>query len=695
MSLFGSSPEESSSHLPTQSHHSLFDEEPTPAGGSKSSLFTEAETGASDSPWGLPTPKKVPKGNLVKSLLATSDVPEMYIDAYETVLKSGDTIGAGASLTGVKKVLGGSGLSSDDQAKILEIIVPGGEETPTGIGRSEFNVLLALIGLAQEEEDITLDGVDERRKSLPLPLIPSFAASSNSSKISHNIEDIPQPSQRSTTPPLKSTRSTGSPAKSRNMRRDSLEFPESDPWSSPALHKGHNHSQSTIHNESGQKPNGALSTRPAANGSSGPPRTTSTFTTQSDVAAAIPSEGTLAGNSHSGGNGWGSDQGFESPSVDRSAPRNSESLNRSLGGGRVTSSGVEEVVTVTLLPEKEGIFMFQHRNYEVASVRRQSKVIRRYSDFVWLLDCLHRRYPFRQLPLLPPKRVAVNGRHLSSDILFIEKRRRGLIRFSNALVRHPVLSQEQLVIMFLTVPTELAVWRKQATISVQEEFTGKALPPTLEDALPPTLSDTFDTVRSSVRKSTDIYINLCNLLERLAKRNEGFAADYLRFSLALQSLTNLSESSYAIETNDVPLLNEGINSTAKHLSISQSLLEDEARAWDEGILEDLKRQRDTLVGMRDMFDRRDRFATDTIPMLERRIANNENKLAGLRARVDAVKPGEVERVAESIIKDKESIVAQHARGVFIKECIRDELIFFQRSQYHISRTHQDWSQERV
>jgi sorting nexin-8 len=40
-------------------------------------------------------------------------------------------------------------------------------------------------------------------------------------------------------------------------------------------------------------------------------------------------------------------------------------------------------------------------------------------------------------------------------------------------------------------------------------------------------------------------------------------------------------------------------------------------------------------------------------------------------------------------------VQQHARGVFIKECIRDELLYFQQSQYHISRLHQDWSQELV
>ena len=47
----------------------------------------------------------------------------------------------------------------------------------------------------------------------------------------------------------------------------------------------------------------------------------------------------------------------------------------------------------------------------------------------------------------------VNGNHLAADNTFIEKRRRGLTRFANALVRHPVLNQEQLVVMFLTVPT--------------------------------------------------------------------------------------------------------------------------------------------------------------------------------------------------------------------------------------------------
>ncbi|PQE05524.1 Sorting nexin mvp1 protein [Rutstroemia sp. NJR-2017a BBW] len=189
---------------------------------------------------------------------------------------------------------------------------------------------------------------------------------------------------------------------------------------------------------------------------------------------------------------------------------------------------------------------------------------------------------------------------------------------------------------------------------------------------------------------------MCTLVDRLAKRNEGLAADSLRIALSLQSLTDASQDTYAIDTNEVPLLNEGLHATAKHLSNSQSLLEDEAKAWDQGVLEDLKRQRDALVSMRDLFDRRDRYDKDNIPYLERRIENNEAKLQAIRAKPEGlVKPGEMEKVTESIIRDKESIVAQHARGIFIKECIRDELSFFQSTQYHISRLNQDWAQERV
>lgn len=186
---------------------------------------------------------------------------------------------------------------------------------------------------------------------------------------------------------------------------------------------------------------------------------------------------------------------------------------------------------------------------------------------------------------------------------------------------------------------------------MQEEFNGKLLPPGLEDSLSPLLNELFETTRTGVRRSAEIYINLCNLMDRLSKRTEGLAADHLRLSLSLQSLTDTSDDTYATDTNEVPLLNEGLHAVAKHMSNSQSLLEDEAKAWDQGVLEDLKRQRDALVSMRDMFDRRERYDKDNIPYLERRIQTNEQKLVSIRAKPDElIKPGEITKVTDAIIK---------------------------------------------
>jgi len=154
-----------------------------------------------------------------------------------------------------------------------------------------------------------------------------------------------------------------------------------------------------------------------------------------------------------------------------------------------------------------------------------------------------------------------------------------------------------------------------------------------------------------VRRSAETYITLCNMMERLARRNQGMAAEYLRFSTALSTLRETSQDTYAVDTNDVPLLNQGLHATARHLDQSKQLLEDEALGWEAGVLEDLKRQRDTLVSVRDMFDRRDKYAKDNIPYLEKRIATNEAKLQTLRTKpVDQVKPGEAEKVEDAISK---------------------------------------------
>lgn len=164
MSLFGSSPENSlMGNSVQQSKASLFADEP--GAGASSSLFADDDT--SSSPWNANTNKRASRQQLLKTLLPGLDVPESYIDAYNQVLNVGDRVGSGIGLTSVREILSGSGLRATDQERILNLVVSDGESTNTnvGVGRGEFNVLLALVGLAQEGEDLTYDAVDDRRKS--------------------------------------------------------------------------------------------------------------------------------------------------------------------------------------------------------------------------------------------------------------------------------------------------------------------------------------------------------------------------------------------------------------------------------------------------------------------------------------------------------------------------------------------------
>ncbi|KAK4662360.1 Sorting nexin mvp1 [Podospora pseudopauciseta] len=718
MSLFGSSLPEAASSGTGPSHvanskSSLFEDESPMTKSTSTALFADDDAGSDSSPWDLPTPRKhYTRADLIRNLLASSDVPDSYVEVFDAVSRED---GSGGRITsgGVARTLAAAKLGADAQARIMGIVVPpGGGSEGISLERGEFNVLLALIGLAQEGETVSLDGVDERRRSLPQPKLHGLVDTTPA--LPHLAELGAKPPQRpvSPPPPALAHKPLPSPRQHRTIRKASMDYPE-DPWNTPDVHKNHNHGPEPPRSNGSDVPgtapvengSGLFSTSPQA---TMPGRTTSTFTTSVPPSASGPvgeSAGTWGffdGNPSSAGgfNSQGAiptvpfavNEGAREPAIVQPV---GPTPSRTIGGGRA-GSAVEENILVTLMPEKEGMFLFQHHNYEVSSTRRTSKVIRRYSDFVWLLDCLHKRYPFRVLPLLPPKRVAVNGNHLSNDGAFIEKRRRGLARFLNALVRHSVLSQEQMVIMFLTVPTELSVWRKQATISIQDEFAGRALPSGLEDSLPQTLEELFSRTRAGVKRSAELYITVCNIMDRLVKRSEGVAADHARVALTLTSLTEASADTYATDTNEIPLLNDGLQAMSRHLRTAQGLLEDEARAWDEGVLEDLKRQRDALVSLRDLFDRRERLDKDNIPQLERRIATNETRLAALRTKPEGmVKPGEMEKVVEAIIKDKESIVNQHNRSVFVKECIRDELLFFQQTQYNVSRWNQDWAQERV
>ena len=159
MSLFGTSPPP-----PRQTKSSLFDDEPgTKSAGS--GLFADEDENAGGSPWDFPNPKKnKAHRNVVKTLLTATDVPDAYIDVFDSLSEGNGAVEPDQ----IRQLLVDGSVGAAEQAKIIDII--GGSSE--ALARPEFNVLLALIGLAQERDELSLDAVDERRTSMSFPNIP-------------------------------------------------------------------------------------------------------------------------------------------------------------------------------------------------------------------------------------------------------------------------------------------------------------------------------------------------------------------------------------------------------------------------------------------------------------------------------------------------------------------------------------------
>lgn len=165
MSLFGTSPPDESPSMHSsfaRSRASLFDDDDSMTASqtqsASNSLFQD-----DGSPWDMPAPRRQKsRADLLRGLLPAADAPDSYIETFDAVVRE-EGSGGKVSFSGLSRVLAAARLDADAQAHIAGIVAPAGSET--ALGRNEFNVLLALVGLAQEGETVSLDSVDERRRS--------------------------------------------------------------------------------------------------------------------------------------------------------------------------------------------------------------------------------------------------------------------------------------------------------------------------------------------------------------------------------------------------------------------------------------------------------------------------------------------------------------------------------------------------
>ncbi|EGW30180.1 uncharacterized protein SPAPADRAFT_158723 [Spathaspora passalidarum NRRL Y-27907] len=359
-------------------------------------------------------------------------------------------------------------------------------------------------------------------------------------------------------------------------------------------------------------------------------------------------------------------------------------------------------VRIKEVPEKEGI-IFKHINYIITfeSGGHSKKVIRRYSDFVWLLDFLLQKYPFRVIPGLPPKKFTVGS---SPDSQFLQRRRRGLHRFLNQLIKHPVLSEEPVVQTFLSVPTDITTWKKQAKIDYSLEFKGEKIGPNFINVIWPKIGVEFlknwKQAETNVNKLIEIWTKVVLLVERHEKRQQQISFDNGKFVEMLSKFRELDTNVYPnsnetlLHDNDIGNVNDSLGYISEYFNKSSQILIDESYSINTNILEKFKNYLDYLYSLQELFDRTKRLSINTIEQLEAKIRENETKFKKLSTEDADAKGADITKLRQIIINDKQEIFQQLNKDWLIKQCCFQEFVSFQETQFLIGELWIEWCKGR-
>ncbi|RUP45908.1 hypothetical protein BC936DRAFT_147597 [Jimgerdemannia flammicorona] len=347
-----------------------------------------------------------------------------------------------------------------------------------------------------------------------------------------------------------------------------------------------------------------------------------------------------------------------------------------------------DLIKVTVAPEREGFLLFKHVNYIVESQQRASTATRRFSDFWWLMETLGKRYPFRILPNMPPKKLG------GIDDAFLEKRRKGLARFINFVARHPVLRADEVVVAFLTEPTEFVIWRRQFPPSVEEEFARKRPSPAdFESQIPVDLDDRLEKVRKRLGPSIEHYKNMCFILEKFIRRYESAATDYVRYGSTLNMLGDTEKQCHLEDCHNCGQVVRGYQQVSAYMERASTILEEQANADNDGVLENLKRHRDLLVSVKELFDRKDRLSGNTIELVQKRIAGNQIKLAA--AREQAGQEDMARRLEKTVENDFIDIEYQKHRAIHIRFSLHQELSLYHKQMAFVSILYQGYVNSQI
>ncbi|CCH58896.1 hypothetical protein TBLA_0B00520 [Henningerozyma blattae CBS 6284] len=352
----------------------------------------------------------------------------------------------------------------------------------------------------------------------------------------------------------------------------------------------------------------------------------------------------------------------------------------------------ENIIHIEDIPELVGLF-FKHINYKVrhsidlnseGPISSDKTVIRRYSDFVWLRRVLIKKYPFRMVPELPPKKLGAQN----TNRKFIEKRRKGLSRFINLIMKHPILQGDELVITFLTVPVELSSWRTQATYDLSDEFTDEKISKEFKNAWKSEYTNKWNIADSNIDLILEVWYKIGMLVERYERRLRETVQEKNMLGTLLDHMSKISIKLYPEDENigSIDVINNKLQTIRDSLKSTNTFDADESEVYSSIIIPKFKIFVDVINSLKGVFNRYRIIGRNDIVRLKRKVELSMEKLKTIEDQ------GSNEYLAiQSIIeKDKKTIVDQTNRAWLIRKCLLHEFSMFQETQHLLTDAFLEW-----
>ncbi|KAG0376091.1 sorting nexin [Mortierella sp. AD032] len=272
---------------------------------------------------------------------------------------------------------------------------------------------------------------------------------------------------------------------------------------------------------------------------------------------------------------------------------------------------------------------------------------------------------------------------------------------------------------YIVESKELAIWRKDIVISTEDEFTTRLpIASSLSKQIPMTLDLEVEAVKRRLPASIEYYRTMVATLDRIQKRSEASAADYTRFSLAVGALADCEKQCHIDDCYNCGQLSHAYGKIGSHFSQASTLMDIQARSAQQGMVESLKRHRDLLISVRELFQRRDRIREGNMSeMLKKRITSNEAKLKTLRTSAANASNGasgaadggvtgsssasiglydaQIEKVTNNINSDRAELEIQGQRAVLLQHTLWMEITFYHKSHSLIAGMYQSYVHEQM